>query len=119
MQRKLTLDPDTLQVASFEASPVPAETRGTVEAREEYVPCPSAGYPLSCGTQHTCASFDVSFNGVHVCRAGSPHEPRELVRFNGRDVRIDVDLNVGSTEATIWTNDLTAAYVHENSAYAT
>ena len=62
---------------------------------------------------------DVSFNGVHVCRAGSPHEPRELVRFDGRDVRIDVDLNVGSAEATIWTNDLTAAYVHENSAYAT
>ena len=62
---------------------------------------------------------DVSFNGVHVCRAGSPHEPRELVRFDGRHVRIDVDLNVGSAEATIWTNDLTAAYVHENSAYAT
>ncbi|MDP9135389.1 MAG: bifunctional ornithine acetyltransferase/N-acetylglutamate synthase, partial [Actinomycetota bacterium] len=62
---------------------------------------------------------DVSFNGIHVCRAGSPGEPRELVRFDGRDVRIDVDLNVGSAEATIWTNDLTAAYVHENSAYAT
>jgi glutamate N-acetyltransferase/amino-acid N-acetyltransferase len=62
---------------------------------------------------------DVSFNGVHVCRAGSPGEPRELVRFDGRDVRIEIDLNVGSAEGTIWTNDLTAAYVHENSAYAT
>ncbi len=62
---------------------------------------------------------DVSFNGIHVCRAGSLGEPREMVRFDGRDVRIDIDLNVGAAEATIWTNDLTAAYVHENAAYAT
>jgi len=63
MQRKLTLDPDALRVASFDATPAAAETRGTVEAREAHVPCPSAGYPLSCATQHTCASFDIS------CRA--------------------------------------------------
>lgn len=64
-------------------------------------------------------NLDVSFNGVHVCRAGSLGESRESVRFNGRDVRIGIELNVGSADATIWTNDLTAAYVHENSAYAT
>jgi len=28
-------------------------------------------------------------------------------------------LNMGSESATIMTNDLTAMYVHENSAYAT
>jgi len=62
MQRKLTLDPDTLQVASFEADGA-LDARGTVQAREDYVACPSAGYPQSCNTQHTCASFDIS------CRA--------------------------------------------------
>jgi glutamate N-acetyltransferase/amino-acid N-acetyltransferase len=34
-------------------------------------------------------------------------------------VRIDVRLSAGEEQATVWTNDLTAAYVHENSAYAT
>jgi glutamate N-acetyltransferase/amino-acid N-acetyltransferase len=41
------------------------------------------------------------------------------VSLAGREVRIDVDLHSGSHSATIWTNDLTADYVHENSAYAT
>jgi glutamate N-acetyltransferase / amino-acid N-acetyltransferase len=63
--------------------------------------------------------IDVSFNGIEVCRGGAPGESRHLVQFSGRDVRIGIDLNVGDAEATIWTNDLTAAYVHENSAYAT
>jgi glutamate N-acetyltransferase / amino-acid N-acetyltransferase len=74
------------------------------------------------GTTHAAfdpLDIDVSFNGVEVCRAGAPGEPREQVRFAGRDVCIDIDLNVGPAEATIWTNDLTASYVHENSAYAT
>jgi glutamate N-acetyltransferase/amino-acid N-acetyltransferase len=34
-------------------------------------------------------------------------------------VDITVDLGAGAEEATVWTNDLTAAYVHENSAYST
>ena len=62
MTRKLTLDPDTLQVATFEAGEA-LDLRGTVEGRDGYVPCPSAGYPLSCATRHTCVSFDIS------CRA--------------------------------------------------
>lgn len=62
MNRKLTLDVDALAVASFDTGDV-AESRGTVQAQEAKIPCPSAGYPLSCATQHTCASFDVS------CRA--------------------------------------------------
>ena len=28
-----------------------------------------------------------------------------------------VDLKAGAERATVWTNDLTHAYVHENSAY--
>ena len=39
--------------------------------------------------------------------------------MSGRAVRISVALNAGAESATIWTNDLTAEYVHENSAYAT
>jgi glutamate N-acetyltransferase/amino-acid N-acetyltransferase len=36
-----------------------------------------------------------------------------------RRVRITIDLHAGQERATVWTNDLTAEYVHENSAYAT
>lgn len=63
---------------------------------------------------------DVSINGVQVCRAGGVGEPRELVDLaSSREVRIDVDLHAGPARATVWTNDLTHAYVHENSAYST
>jgi glutamate N-acetyltransferase / amino-acid N-acetyltransferase len=34
-------------------------------------------------------------------------------------VTITVDLSAGSHSATIWSTDLTADYVHENSAYST
>ncbi len=63
--------------------------------------------------------IDVSFNGVQVCRAGEPGESRDLVRFDGRGVQIDIDLHAGDATATIWSNDLTTDYVHENSAYST
>ncbi|MFM8514780.1 MAG: bifunctional glutamate N-acetyltransferase/amino-acid acetyltransferase ArgJ [Actinomycetota bacterium] len=62
---------------------------------------------------------DVAINGVWVCRRGGVGESRELVDMSGRKVRIDVDLGAGVSEATVLTNDLTAEYVHENSAYAT
>ncbi|MQA25238.1 MAG: bifunctional glutamate N-acetyltransferase/amino-acid acetyltransferase ArgJ [Micromonosporaceae bacterium] len=63
-------------------------------------------------------AVDVVFNGVRVCRAGQPDEPREKVTFD-RAVRVAVDLHAGAAAATVWTNDLTEAYVHENSAYST
>ena len=62
---------------------------------------------------------DVALNGVWVCRNGGVGDSRDLVSLAGREVRIEVNLNHGSESATIWTNDLTADYVHENSAYAT
>jgi glutamate N-acetyltransferase/amino-acid N-acetyltransferase len=62
---------------------------------------------------------DVTINGVTVCRGGAIGDPRELVDLTGRAINIDVDLNAGDQEATIWTNDLSLAYVHENSAYST
>jgi glutamate N-acetyltransferase/amino-acid N-acetyltransferase len=56
---------------------------------------------------------------VWVCLSGSIGEPRTGVDLSGRHVRITVNLNAGNERATLWTNDLTADYVHENSAYAT
>jgi glutamate N-acetyltransferase/amino-acid N-acetyltransferase len=62
--------------------------------------------------------LNVSMNGVQVCRNGGVGEPRDLVDLNGRDVAVVIDLNAGGETATIWTNDLTHEYVHENSAYS-
>jgi glutamate N-acetyltransferase/amino-acid N-acetyltransferase len=33
-------------------------------------------------------------------------------------VHVRVDLKAGRETASVWTNDLTHAYVHENSAYS-
>jgi glutamate N-acetyltransferase / amino-acid N-acetyltransferase len=62
---------------------------------------------------------DVAVNGVQICRAGAAGEPRDLVDLKQRAVAIDIDLHNGAASATIWTNDLSHAYVHENSAYST
>ncbi len=62
--------------------------------------------------------IDVSMNGVMVCRRGEPFESRDLVDLAPRATTILIDLKSGDAEATIYTNDLTHDYVHENSAYA-
>lgn len=62
---------------------------------------------------------DVAINDVWVCRAGGVGESRDLVDMSPRLVRIVVDLGAGTSEAIVLTNDLTADYVHENSAYST
>ena len=64
-------------------------------------------------------ALDVAINGVQVCRGGAPGDDRALVDLSGRDVHVLVDLHAGDASATLWTSDLTAAYVHENSAYST
>ena len=61
---------------------------------------------------------DVSMNGVRVCHNGGPDAPRDQVDISGRFVLLELELAAGSAEATILTNDLTHAYVHENSAYS-
>jgi len=63
-------------------------------------------------------AVDVAINGVWVCRDGATGEDRDLVDMSGREVTITIDLRVGDAAATVWTNDLTADYVHENSAYS-
>ncbi|MFF2202705.1 bifunctional glutamate N-acetyltransferase/amino-acid acetyltransferase ArgJ [Streptomyces sp. NPDC058145] len=62
--------------------------------------------------------LNVAINGVRVCENGSVGEDRELVDMRYREVHIVADLAAGGETATIWTNDLTADYVHENSAYS-
>lgn len=64
-------------------------------------------------------ALDVAVNGVQVCRATGVGEDRSLVDLSGRHVHVVVDLNAGPQRGTVWTNDLTHDYVHENSAYST
>ena len=64
------------------------------------------------------ADLDVAMNGVWVCRRSEPDEAPELVDLGPREVSVTIDLKSGSERATVWTNDLTHAYVHENSAYS-
>ncbi|GAA2481561.1 bifunctional glutamate N-acetyltransferase/amino-acid acetyltransferase ArgJ [Streptomyces thermolineatus] len=101
---------------------------GRTIARNNLLKCavhgedPNWGRVLSAiGT--TSATFDpdrlnVAINGVWVCRNGSVGEDRDLVDMRYREVRITADLAAGDASAEIWTNDLTADYVHENSAYS-
>ncbi|MEU9863370.1 bifunctional glutamate N-acetyltransferase/amino-acid acetyltransferase ArgJ [Streptomyces sp. NPDC047971] len=83
---------------------------------------PNWGRVLSAiGT--TRAAFDpdrlnVAINGVWVCKNGSVGEDRDLVDMRFREVTITADLAAGAESAVIWANDLTADYVHENSAYS-
>lgn len=63
-------------------------------------------------------NLDVALNDVWVCRDSAPGESETLIDLNPREVTVTIDLKSGTETATIWTNDLTHAYVHENSAYS-
>jgi glutamate N-acetyltransferase/amino-acid N-acetyltransferase len=65
------------------------------------------------------ADLDVALNGVPVCVNSGPGAAPDEVSLEGRSVHVVIDLKSGDESATIWTNDLTHAYVHENSAYST
>ena len=64
------------------------------------------------------ADLDVAINDVWVCRKSTPAADPATVDLTSPQVTVTVDLKSGSEQATIWTNDLTHAYVHENSAYS-
>jgi glutamate N-acetyltransferase/amino-acid N-acetyltransferase len=64
-------------------------------------------------------ALDAAINGVWVCRDSAPGDDIAGVDLSGRDVQLTIDLKAGEATATVWSNDLTAAYVHENSAYST
>jgi glutamate N-acetyltransferase/amino-acid N-acetyltransferase len=63
--------------------------------------------------------IDVAINGVWICRQGSNGEDRSTVDLTPRSAHVVIDLHAGTETATILTNDLSHAYVHENSAYST
>jgi glutamate N-acetyltransferase/amino-acid N-acetyltransferase len=63
--------------------------------------------------------LNVAINGVWVCKNGAQAERRSAVDLRPRDVTVTVDLSAGHAAATVRTTDLSAAYVHENSAYST
>jgi glutamate N-acetyltransferase/amino-acid N-acetyltransferase len=102
---------------------------GRAIARNNLVKCaffgndPNWGRILAAiGT--TTAAFepdevDVAINGVWICRSGAAAEDRSKVDLTGRAVSVHVELHAGTDGATVWTNDLSIQYVHENSAYST
>jgi glutamate N-acetyltransferase/amino-acid N-acetyltransferase len=63
-------------------------------------------------------NIDVSINGILISSKGQPAQSRDLVDLSPRLVDIHVNLNSGTAKAAIRTNDLTHAYVEENSAYS-
>ena len=105
-----------------------AESIGKACARNNLLKCaihgedPNWGRILAAiGTvdaEYDPHTLDVSINGVMVCRDSAPGEDRALVDMSAKKVEIVIDLKSGSEQATIWTNDLTAEYVHENSDYS-
>jgi glutamate N-acetyltransferase/amino-acid N-acetyltransferase len=111
------------------ASEADAVTVGRSVARNNLLKCALAGSDPNWGrvlaaVGTTDAVFDadrlnVAMNGVWVCRAGAPGDDRSKVDLTGKDITITVDLSAGPHSAIILTTDLTAAYVHENSAYST
>jgi len=111
------------------ASEDDAVTVGRAVARSDLLKCAIAGEDPNWGrvlaaVGTTAAAFEpdelaVAINDVWVCRNGAAAQDRSRVSLSPRDVTITVDLAAGSRSATIRTTDLTAAYVHENSAYST
>ena len=77
----------------------------------------------SLGTvPETVAPYDpnrvtVDINGVRICDGGKPGRDRSEVDMTPREVHIDIDLNAGDAEATVWSDDLTHEYVHINADY--
>lgn len=64
-------------------------------------------------------AIDVNLNGVQVAKSSAPFEDKSKVSFENRLVELVINLNVGTSSATVRTNDLSHDYVHENSAYST
>jgi glutamate N-acetyltransferase / amino-acid N-acetyltransferase len=111
------------------ASEADALTAGRAVARNNLLKCAIGGEDPNWGrvlaaVGTTDAVFEpdrlnVAINGIWVCRHGAAGDERAKVDLTPKDVTITVDLSAGPHSAVILTTDLTAAYVHENSAYST
>ena len=64
-------------------------------------------------------NIDVALNGVWVCRSSTIGADKRSVDLSGRGIDVTIDLHAGPASARLLTTDLTADYVHENSAYST
>ena len=133
LARQLQLDAEgankmiTIEVVGA-ASEADAVTVGRSVARNNLLKCaiggedPNWGRVLSAvGTTDAVFQPDrlnVAINGIWVCRHGAPGDERVKVDLRPKDVTITVDLSAGPHSAVIWSNDLTADYVHENRAYS-
>jgi len=134
LARQLQLDAEgankmiTIEVVGA-ASEADAVTAGRAVARNNLLKCAIGGEDPNWGrvlaaVGTTGAVFEpdrlnVAINGIWVCRHGAPGDERSKVDLKPKDVTITVDLSAGPHSAIILTTDLTAAYVHENSAYST
>ena len=134
LARQLQLDAEgaekmiTIEVVGA-ASAADAVTAGRAVARNNLLKCaiggedPNWGRVLSAvgttGAVFQPDRLNVAINGIWVCRHGAPGDDRAKVDLKPKDVTITVDLSAGPHSAIILTTDLTAAYVHENSAYST
>ena len=134
LARQLQLDAEgaqkmiTIEVIGA-ASENDAVTVGRAVARSNLVKCAIGGEDPNWGrilaaVGTTDAVFEpdrlnVAVNGVWVCRHGAAGDERGKVDLTPKDVTITIDLSAGPQSAVILTTDLTAAYVHENSAYST
>jgi glutamate N-acetyltransferase/amino-acid N-acetyltransferase len=65
------------------------------------------------------SAIDLAINDVPLVTAGAPAADRAEVDLGPRAVTIRIDVHAGPAQATVLTNDLTHAYVEENSAYST
>ncbi|MEE1622008.1 bifunctional glutamate N-acetyltransferase/amino-acid acetyltransferase ArgJ [Zafaria sp. Z1313] len=119
----------TITIRTFNAaSEEDAEEVGRAVARSNLFKAaifgrdPNWGRVLSAvGTTQAAFEADrlnVAINGVQICRNGGIGEDRSLVSLEDRAVLVEIDLAAGDAEASLWTNDLTHDYVHENSAYS-
>jgi len=134
LARQLQLDAEgankmiTIEVVGA-ASEADAVTAGRAVARNNLLKCAIGGEDPNWGrvlgaVGTTDAVFEpdrlnVAINGIWVCRHGAPGDERSKVDLRPKDVTITVDLSAGPHSAVVLTTDLTAAYVHENSAYST
>jgi glutamate N-acetyltransferase / amino-acid N-acetyltransferase len=134
LARQLQLDAEgaekmiTIEVVGA-ASEADAVTAGRAVARNNLLKCAIGGEDANWGrvlsaVGTTDAVFEpdrlnVAINGIWVCRHGAAGDERSKVDLKPKDVTITVDLSAGPHSAIILTTDLTAAYVHENSAYST
>ncbi|WHT21736.1 bifunctional glutamate N-acetyltransferase/amino-acid acetyltransferase ArgJ [Crossiella sp. CA-258035] len=64
------------------------------------------------------SELDITVNGITVCRNGMRGDDRSLADLSGTDIDVRISLGAGAGRATVYTTDLSHAYVEENSAYS-